>query len=191
MLLLLSSCSKGNENLTEKFTITINETIGGKIEITPIKDSYEKGEIIELTAINNNDFIFKNWIGLKNVNNEKKVKININQNYIIDCKFVRASDFYLLNKSDNESVKVWWFIKGSNRDNYIKSKIITLKPKEKCLFLSGEGTAQEVLSSITMNDIKDIQIDFNLPFKPTIPYEYFSILSNWKKSKEGYLYLEL
>ena len=90
--------------------------------------------------------------------------------------------FYLRNV-DDATVKLYVEQWDATLNNW-KSKVVELKAGEQYEYIKGTGDPASLLAGA--DKLRDIRVDYNCPFKPTIIKEYWIQLNNWKKDEKGY-----
>ena len=90
--------------------------------------------------------------------------------------------FYLRNVDDS-TVKLYIEQWDETLTNW-KTKTVELKSGEQYEYIKGTGDAASLLAGA--DKLRDIRVDYNCPFKPTIIKEYWVQIKNWKKDEKGY-----
>lgn len=84
LIIFLLSCQEETYTLT----IDVNPAESGIVQISPRKLIYENGELVTITAVPNENWIFKNWEG-DHVGISTSVQLNINSNKKITAIFAK------------------------------------------------------------------------------------------------------
>lgn len=108
---------------SETFTLTLNETGQGYVEKNPHKEQYDDGEIVELTAIPEEDWRFDHWYGdLTGSTNPEQIVMNSDK--IITAVFTeRPQNTFILNVEVEGNGNI---IKNPDKNDYDSGEIVEL-----------------------------------------------------------------
>ncbi len=108
---------------SETFTLTVNETGQGYVEKNPDREQYDDGEIVELTAVPEEDWRFDHWGGdlTGDMNPEQ---ITMNSDKVITAVFTeRPQNTFVLNVEVEGNGNV---IKNPDKNDYDSGEIVEL-----------------------------------------------------------------
>lgn len=90
----------------ETYSISIQNSGGGQVYISPQKENYEKDEQVRVTAVPDDDFLFKGWRGSV-ISDERIINIVMDKDYELSPVFSAVPKYSLIiNESEGGSIHV-------------------------------------------------------------------------------------
>ena len=115
-LLILFSCSKNNEEIKNRFSLIVDSSEGGYVNIT--SGEYEEGSLVSLNAFANDGYVFIGWTG-SSTSTFSEVELTMDSGKYLTAVFEKQ----LFNLVDENNIFIGvgkWRIrrpKGGNREN--------------------------------------------------------------------------
>jgi hypothetical protein len=115
-LLILFSCSKNNEEIKNRFSLIVDSSEGGYVNIT--SGEYEEGSLVSVSAFANDGYLFIGWTG-SSTSTFSEVELTMDSGKYLTAVFEKQ----LFNLVDENNIFIGvgkWRIrrpKGGNREN--------------------------------------------------------------------------
>ncbi|MEX0904451.1 MAG: hypothetical protein WD604_15385 [Balneolaceae bacterium] len=161
--LYLISCSDsgiGSDPITFSVTVDVTPIDGGSIAPS-IDNTYEEGEEIELQAIPNDEYLFKNWTGdIESSNNPLTIKVD--HDYEITANFELKTYQLLINTEGDGSVSEEILEEKSKDYEHGTIVELTANPAAGYKFVEwlGDITGSENPAQITVDEPKEVTAVF-------------------------------
>ncbi len=104
ILNLISGCDNWFFS-TREYSLTVNQTVGGTVELDPQQSEYEKNTEVKITAVPDKDWKFVEWLGSLESEENDEIIIIVEQDLIIEAKFQKLTvkgHISLINKIDED-----------------------------------------------------------------------------------------
>lgn len=164
LMLFLGSCKEDDPIPPTTYTLTtiVAPSGGGEIFVSPKSDTYTEGEVVTLTPVPNENFVFQEWGGSKS-GNSNPLELTMNSNKSILGVFVEKG--YPLNITiEGEGTAEERIIPNPSGREYPGGTVVelTAHPKAGWEFDSWEGdlTGDENPSSIIVEAEKNVTVRF-------------------------------
>lgn len=162
ILFTLASCESEEPIINYTLTTTVSPAVGGKIEVTPQSSIFKQGELVTITAVPNENYVFKQWDG-DDTSTTNTLKISMNSNKTLIGVFVKR-DYPLNLIIEGEGVIEEKIISNPSGREYPHGTTVELtpKPKEGWVFdsWSGDLTGSEIPKNITVDKAKTVTAKF-------------------------------
>ena len=105
----------------DTYSISIQNSGGGQVYISPQKESYEKDEQVTITAVPEDDYFFKGWLGSV-ISPDQNISIVMNKNYTLESVFSPVVKYDLVIK-DTAGGRV---VCAPEKDSYTENEEVSL-----------------------------------------------------------------
>lgn len=162
--LFLFSCSSP-ENITDptpvQYTLSISSGTGGTVSTSG--GTYEEGSTVNVTATPNSGYIFQNW---SNGSTDNPLTVTVNQNITLTANFIKRKYPLTINIQGEGTVSEEIVSSGNSAPTEYNSGTVlrlTAVADDGWTFnqWSGDVSGTEESIEITLNQPKNITVDFN------------------------------
>ncbi|NLD98714.1 MAG: family 16 glycosylhydrolase [Fibrobacter sp.] len=118
------------ENQTGPFTLSIENQPGGEVSFSPLKQLYNKGELITVTALAQDNYAFAGWSGTIS-SNANPLTFSISRNSILSPLFIIKGELVRNGRFD-DLLKEWseWSNTGTSAIRNVKDGIFEIRISE-------------------------------------------------------------
>ncbi|GEM_PF-426662 len=105
----------------DTYSISIQNSGGGQVYISPQKEGYEKNEQVTISAVSDDDYFFKGWRGSV-ISPDQTISIGMNKNYTLESLFSPVVKYDLVIK-DTAGGRV---VCAPEKDSYTENEEVSL-----------------------------------------------------------------
>lgn len=163
-----------NKTVTAKFiqifTLKIDITGNGSVQIEPDLTTYPANSAVELTAVADSGWVFDSW-DRDAIGNDNPIQIKIDSNKTVTAKFIQTFTI-TINITGNGSVQMAPDLPAYPINSFVQ---ITALPDNGWIFTGWDGDVQDSSSviNVQIDNDKTFNVIFNEIILPQTTWEYF------------------